>query len=752
MTELRLSPRHARAALTVFALCTVLTGSALAQGQSQTRRPQSPGQSAERKRGDNPRVPNDGPAQPQSAIPLSGDYRIDSLLSGYKLTTTTVTYSFYEQSVFGGAYYGTESVSETSEQVKTNVRAIMAWYGTMMNLTFVEVTETSSNIGLIRIMDSPAPSYAYAYYPSTSQQGSDVLLNSSYDRLGDTNGFQHPAGEHGYTTLIHELGHALGLKHPHDGSPNLPSAEDNHSHTVMSYGFPGESPGTPMGYDMLALQYIYGARAYRTSNDTYQFTQSSVDQYSLGGQLFINPTLLTKQVIWDTAGYNVLDLSGFAASSSGYRLDLKPLGWISTNANYLTTYLNAGAVIGPGVVIGKLVNSGASDTIYASPAANVFAGYASNRVTGADVIYGANTQDTLDLSGYTPAQVFSSASGNDLLLSFGANGTVRLKDYYLSASNQPAIVYTTLTPTVSIGDVSVNEGSTTTTANFLVTLSSPAATTQTVNFTTSDASAVAGSDYAATSGVLTFAAGQTQQTISVTINGDTSMEPDETFVITLSAPSSGIQILDSDAVGTILNDDQAANSLPTAAAGVSATSGVAPLTVTFTGSGSTDSDGTIASYSWNFGDGSSSATSNPQHTYTNPGNYTATLTVTDNRGGTDMDTVSITVVQNPANVLHVSNIALTKTTAPSGTSPRATITIVDVDGQIVSGVTVTAAWSGLATGSVSATTDASGSVVFTARASKKKGSFTITVSGVSKSGYSYNQGANVETSETIAAP
>ncbi len=78
-------------------------------------------------------------------------------------------------------------------------------------------------------------------------------LNPSYDRLGDTNGFQHPAGEHGYTTLIHEIGHALGLKHPHDGAPNLPSGEDNHTNTVMSYGFPGASPGTPMGYDIMAL-------------------------------------------------------------------------------------------------------------------------------------------------------------------------------------------------------------------------------------------------------------------------------------------------------------------------------------------------------------------------------------------------------------------------------------------------------------------------------------------------------------------
>ena len=150
------------------------------------------------------------------------------------------------------------------------------------------------------------------------------------------------------------------------GVPNLPTDEDNHSHTVMSYGFPGESPGTPMAYDVLALQYLYGARAYRGSNDLYQFTDAAIDQYALGGQLFINPSLLTKQVIWDSGGYNTLDMSGFTPDPSGYRLDLRPLGWLTTNANYLTTYLNAGAVVGPDVLIHKLVNSGGNDTIYAT--------------------------------------------------------------------------------------------------------------------------------------------------------------------------------------------------------------------------------------------------------------------------------------------------------------------------------------------------------------------------------------------------
>lgn len=69
--------------------------------------------------------------------------------------------------------------------------------------------------------------------------------------------------------------------------------------------------------------------------------------------------------------------------------------------------------------------------------------------------------------------------------------------------------------------------------------------------------------------------------------------------------------------------------------------------VAFDGSGSFDPDGTITSYEWDFGDGTTGVGMVVQHTYTNDGNYTVTLNVTDDFGGYDEDTAKITVDTHP---------------------------------------------------------------------------------------------------------
>ena len=112
-------------------------------------------------------------------------------------------------------------------------------------------------------------------------------------------------------------------------------------------------------------------------------------------------------------------------------------------------------------------------------------------------------------------------------------------------------------PTLGIDDASVSEGNAgTTTATFTVTLSAAAAGAVTVNYATADGTATAGTDYAAASGTLTFAAGQVTKTVAITVNGDTAVEPNETFVVNLSV-AGGATIADAQGQGTITNDDVA---------------------------------------------------------------------------------------------------------------------------------------------------------------------------------------------------
>ena len=82
---------------------------------------------------------------------------------------------------------------------------------------------------------------------------------------------------------------------------------------------------------------------------------------------------------------------------------------------------------------------------------------------------------------------------------------------------------------------------------------------------------------------------------------------------------------------------------PSAVAVANYTPGFAELTVNFDGSASSDSDGEVTDWSWDFGDGSSGSGDKPVHTYTSPGNYVATLTVTDNDSLTGSDTAQVTV-------------------------------------------------------------------------------------------------------------
>ena len=193
------------------------------------------------------------------------------------------------------------------------------------------------------------------------------------------------------------------------------------------------------------------------------------------------------------------------------------------------------------------------------------------------------------------------------------------------------------------------------------------------------------------------------------------------------------------------------NQAPVASFTASPLQGTAPLTVNFNASASYDPDGMIAAYAWNFGDGTSSSGAQVSHVYSTAGTFTAELTVSDSAGLTAKSTATVTA--SPAVVLtpmRVYGITMTRKLSSTGTTATASVKIVNDKGAAVSGATVAGSWSGIVTGSGTATTNSKGTATLTSPKTKlNSGTFTFTVTGVTRSGYQYAPATNTETSDSI---
>jgi hypothetical protein len=141
----------------------------------------------------------------------------------------------------------------------------------------------------------------------------------------------------------------------------------------------------------------------------------------------------------------------------------------------------------------------------------------------------------------------ANASGNATIADAQGVGTIVNDD-------QPVIAPPSR---IAIGDVRMAEGDVGQTAlRFTASLDQAQSAPVTVDFATANDTATAPSDYAATTGTVTFAPGETAKTVTVQVNGDTTVEPDETFDVNLANATGNATIADAQAVGTIVNDDQ----------------------------------------------------------------------------------------------------------------------------------------------------------------------------------------------------
>ncbi len=250
------------------------------------------------------------------------------------------------------------------------------------------------------------------------------------------------------------------------------------------------------------------------------------------------------------------------------------------------------------------------------------------------------TGDTTDEgAGETVVAALSNATGNAEIGTSSGTGTITDDD-----------------PKFSIADASATEGDTgSVNMTFTVTLSGAGNSQYTVDYASSDGTATAGTDYTAVSGTLTFAAGTTSRTLTVSVTGDAANEANETLTVTLSNPSAGTGIMTASGTGTITDNDTPGFSIdsPSVAEGDSSTTS---LTFTVTLS---PAPATQATVNWAEGTGGT-ATSGTDYTAITGGTLTFSA-------GTATQTITVSVTGDTSHEAD-ETVVLTLSNASSGTN------------------------------------------------------------------------------------
>lgn len=249
---------------------------------------------------------------------------IDSLLSDLRWTNPTISYSFptsnspFLWSTHPGFGYGfqfgdgepwSSAAKPLTSTDQINFEHALQQWANVANVNFTKLTETTDEVGDIRAAyseDSQTHILAWSYLPGFSVRAGDIWINTA----SLLNHQEWDPGTTSFKSILHEIGHALGLKHPFSDPENetavtLPADLDNTLHTLMSYtytnlqGDQGNEfsfhPTTPMVLDIAAIQYVYGANMnYQAGNDTYSYGDANTYH----------------ETIWDAGGLDTIHYTG----------------------------------------------------------------------------------------------------------------------------------------------------------------------------------------------------------------------------------------------------------------------------------------------------------------------------------------------------------------------------------------------------------------------------------------------------------
>jgi Ca2+-binding RTX toxin-like protein len=368
---------------------------------------------------------------------FTGNRNVDATLIGSKWGTTNLTFSFPTSGTNYGDYtFDSNGVSnyhvDAGTQLQAAARAAFAQLSALTGLTFTEISDTDSvhaNIRISETADADVPS-AYGNFPSDTRPfAGDIWFGRNNQPYYDL----AAKGTWGFSTMMHEIGHTMGLKHGHQdytnldlsfyfgtaprpGSQSLTPDRDGQAWSLMTYtpapgtsGFAGEKisqPQTYMQYDIAALQYMYGANFNTNNGDSvYTFSQTTGEMFINGvgqGAPSGNRILLT---IWDGGGTDTIDASNYAG---GVTIDLRPGEFSTVDQAQLVNHLalSGGVAMAPGnIAMSLLYNNDVRSLIE-----NATGG------TGNDILVGNMANNVLDGGAGSDSVIFTSTTGVNVTL------------------------------------------------------------------------------------------------------------------------------------------------------------------------------------------------------------------------------------------------------------------------------------------------------------------------------------------------
>jgi VCBS repeat-containing protein len=394
---------------------------------------------------------------------ITGDRNIDAVLIGAVWDTLAQTFSFPTDGTFYAGYSTGENVngfSAFNAAQQTAARYGLGLVSQYTDMVFTEITETATTHADHRFAnstDNDVPS-AYGNFPSDFFAAGDAWFN-----LGQPFYSAPQIGNWGQATVMHEIGHTMGLKHGHSdytaqdlaadlhvagprfGTRALEASVDGQPYSLMTYrgaigqaGTPFEGdqfnqPQTYMLYDIAALQFLYGAN-YNTNsgNSVYTFSTTTGEMFINGIGQGVPSANIVFRTVWDGNGIDTDDLGNYTTPLS---LDLNPGGWLIFDTDAASGFFqradnqpltDPGSHWAPGNVANALlVNDDARSLIE-----NAIGGSAADQIFGnriGNILDGRGANDTIDGRDGSDTAVYGGARSQYLTTDLGG-GSVRIQD------------------------------------------------------------------------------------------------------------------------------------------------------------------------------------------------------------------------------------------------------------------------------------------------------------------------------------